>query len=119
MIINLLQVEKLGHREAESLAQGHTADKWQSQDLNPSLLVAELQLWGTYNHLHDVEASSSYTGRQVQGDLKALPRPVIKNHSNNDASRGRAWPHLQTRPREVKPRAQACTANSGHTQAAP
>ena len=24
MIINLLQVEKLGHREAESLAQGHT-----------------------------------------------------------------------------------------------
>ena len=32
MIINLLQVEKLRHREAESLAQGHTADKWQSQD---------------------------------------------------------------------------------------
>lgn len=58
MIINFLQVEKLRHREAESLAQGHTADKWQSQDLNPSLLVAERQLWGTYNHLHDVEASS-------------------------------------------------------------
>lgn len=118
MIINFLQVGKLRHREAESLAQGHAAGKWQSQDLNLSLLIAELQLWGTYNHLYDMEAPSSYTGRQVQGDPKALPRRIIKNHSNNDASRGRAWPHLQTRPREVKPLAQACTANSGHTQAA-
>lgn len=118
MIINFLQVGKLRHREAESLAQGHTAGKWQSQDLNLSLLIAELQLWGTYNHLYDMEAPSSYTGRQVQCDPKALPRLIIKNHSNNDASRGRAWLHLQTWPREVKPLAQACTANSGHTQAA-
>lgn len=118
MIINFLQVGKFRPREAESLAQVHTAGQWQSQDLNLSLLISELQLWGTYNHLYDMEAPSSYTGRQVKGNPTALPRPIIKNHRNNDASRGRAWPHLQTRPREVKPLAQACTTNSGYTQAA-
>lgn len=55
---------KLRPREVGSLAQSHTAGKWQSWDLNWSLLVAELQLLGTSNHLTDTDAPSSYTGRQ-------------------------------------------------------
>lgn len=34
-VIHILQMEKLKHREAKSLAQGHTARKQQGQGLNP------------------------------------------------------------------------------------
>ena len=80
-------MEKLTPREDESLAQGYTAGKWQSRDLNPSLLVAKPRLLGTYGHLNDTGAPSSHTGRQGEGDLKAHLRLVIKNHGNDDDSR--------------------------------
>lgn len=106
-------MEKLTPREDESLAQGYTAGKWQSRDLNLSLLVAKPRLLGTYGHLNDTGARSSHTGRQGEGDLKAHLRWVIKNHGNDDDSREAAWSYLQTRPREAKPLAQAHTAGLG------
>lgn len=68
-----------------SLAQGYTAGKWQSGDLNLSLLAAKLQLLGTYYHLNDTDVPSSHTGRQGEGDLKAHRRLTIKNHDNGGA----------------------------------
>lgn len=35
IIIAVLRRRKLKHREGKSPAQGHTVDKWQSQELNP------------------------------------------------------------------------------------
>lgn len=39
----LLQRRKLALREVKYLAQGHTASRWQSWDLNPSLPSSEAQ----------------------------------------------------------------------------
>lgn len=72
MIINFLQMGKLRPREAESLAQRHTAGKWQSQDLNLSLLVTELQLLGTYSHL----MTRRYPQVTQGGRLRVIPKPV-------------------------------------------
>ena len=36
--------EGMGHREVKELAQGHTANKWQSQDLKQGSLVPESML---------------------------------------------------------------------------
>lgn len=36
--IPILQTRKLRHRDVKRLAQSHTANKWQSWDLNPGLL---------------------------------------------------------------------------------
>lgn len=39
MIIPILQLRKLRHREVEYLAQGHTASDWQNWDLNQGSLA--------------------------------------------------------------------------------
>lgn len=38
MITDNLQMEKLKYGEAKKIFQGHWANKWQSQDLNPGCL---------------------------------------------------------------------------------
>lgn len=86
-------------REVESLVQGRTAGKWQSQDRNLCLLVVELL--GTFSHLNDTDTTSVSTGRQVEGDPEAHLQLFTKHHSNNDESKEASWSHLQTRPREV------------------
>ena len=40
----MLQNSKLGQREVKSLAQSHTAGRWQRQNLNPGRLVPEATL---------------------------------------------------------------------------
>lgn len=44
IIILMLQKSKLGHRKVKSLAQSHTAGRWQRQNLNPGRLVPEATL---------------------------------------------------------------------------
>lgn len=41
LIIIVLQMRKLNHREGKQISQGHTACKWWSHDLNPGNLALE------------------------------------------------------------------------------
>lgn len=45
IIIPILQMEKLRHREVKYLAQGSTAGKCQGQDLNEASLALEHEVW--------------------------------------------------------------------------
>ena len=44
-MIPISEVGKLRHREDKSLAQGHTARKWQSLDLNLGVLGPQSPPW--------------------------------------------------------------------------
>ena len=41
VIITVLQMRKLSHREGKRISQGHTACKWWAQNLNPGNLALE------------------------------------------------------------------------------